>query len=157
MARRINMRVRTIVLIVAGLLAALFLVLNWSVFAAPASFYFLVGSISLPIGIVMLALIALVTLGYAIYLGMWQSKLLMDYRRQSKELQSQRALADDAEASRFTSLSTLLREEMSKQEARFEAAFAALRTELRETENSIAATLGEMDDRQQRGMNITPR
>jgi uncharacterized protein YlxW (UPF0749 family) len=120
------------------------------VFAAPASFYFLIGTISVPVGLVMLGLIALVTLGYAIYLGIWQSKLLMDYRRQSKELQSQRSLADDAEASRFTALSALLREEMSKQDARLDAAFTALRNELKDTEHSIAATLGEMDDRQRR-------
>jgi uncharacterized integral membrane protein len=144
------MRVRTIASIVAGLLAAIFIIINWSVFAAPASFYFLIGTISVPVGLVMLGLIALVTLGYAIYLGIWQSKLLMDYRRQSKELQSQRSLADDAEASRFTALSALLREEMSKQDARLDAAFTALRNELKDTEHSIAATLGEMDDRQRR-------
>ena len=144
------MRVRTIALIVGGLLAAIFIIINWSVFAATASFYFLIGTISVPVGLVMLGLIALVTLGYAIYLGIWQSKLLMDYRRQSKELQSQRSLADDAEASRFTALSALLREEMGKQEARLDAAFTALRNELKDTEHSIAATLGEMDDRQRR-------
>jgi uncharacterized integral membrane protein len=144
------MRVRSIALIVAGLLAAIFIVINWSVFAQPASFYFVVGTISVPIGVVMLGLIALVTLGYAIFLGIWQGRVLMDYRRQSKELQTQRSLADDAEASRFTALSALLRAEMAKQDARLEAAFTTLRNELKDTEHSIAATLGEMDDRQRR-------
>jgi uncharacterized integral membrane protein len=144
------MRVRSIALILAGLLAAVFIVINWSVFAQPASFYFVVGTISVPIGVVMLGLIALVTLGYAIFLGIWQGRVLMDYRRQSKELQTQRSLADDAEASRFTALSALLRAEMAKQDARLEAAFTALRNELKDTEHSIAATLGEMDDRQRR-------
>jgi uncharacterized protein YlxW (UPF0749 family) len=128
-------------LIVAGLLAAVFIVINWSVFAQPASFYFVVGTISVPIGVVMLG---------SIFLGIWQSRVLMDYRRQSKELQTQRSLADDAEASRFTALSALLRAEMAKQDARLEAAFATLRSELKDTEHSIAATLGEMDDRQRR-------
>jgi len=144
------MRVRSIALIVAGLLAAIFIVINWSVFAQPASFYFVVGTISVPVGVVMLGLIALVTLGYAIFLGIWQSRVLADYRRQSKELQTQRSLADDAEASRFTALSALLRAEMAKQDARLEAAFTTLRNELKDTEHSIAATLGEMDDRQRR-------
>jgi uncharacterized integral membrane protein len=144
------MRVRSIALIVAGVLAAIFLILNWSVFAQPASFYFVVGTISLPIGVVMLGLVALVTLAYAISLGLWQARLLMDYRRQSKELQTQRSLADDAESSRFTALTALVREEMAKQDARLEAAFTALRNEMRDTEHSIAATLGEMDDRQRR-------
>jgi septal ring factor EnvC (AmiA/AmiB activator) len=74
----------------------------------------------------------------------------MDYRRQSKELQTQRILADDAEASRFTALTVLIKEEMAQRDARLEAAFTALRNELRDTEHSIAATLGEMDDRQRR-------
>jgi hypothetical protein len=39
---------------------------------------------------------------------------------------------------------------MAKQDARLEAAFTALRNELKDTEHSIAATLGEMDDRQRR-------
>jgi len=144
------MRIRTIALIVVGVLAAFLLILNWSVFAQPASFYFVVGTISVPVGFVMLGLIALVTLGYAISLGIWQSRLLMDYRRQSKELQAQRSLADDAEASRFTALTALVKEEMAQQDARLEAAFTALRNELKDTEHSIAATLGEMDDRQRR-------
>jgi uncharacterized integral membrane protein len=144
------MRVRSVALIVAGVLSAIFLSLNWSVFAQPASFYFVVGTISMPIGVVMLGLIALVTLGYAIFLGIWQGRLLMDYRRQSKELQTQRILADDAEASRFTALTVLIKEEMAQRDARLEAAFTALRNELRDTEHSIAATLGEMDDRQRR-------
>jgi uncharacterized integral membrane protein len=144
------MRVRSIALIAAGVLAAIFLILNWSVFAQPANFYFVVGTISLPVGVVMLGLVALVTLGYAIFLGLWQARLLTDYRRQSKELQTQRSLADDAEESRFTALTVLVREEMAKQDARLEAAFTALRNEMRDTEHSIAATLGEMDDRQRR-------
>ena len=69
-------------------------------------------------------------------LGRWQGTLLQEFRRQAKELQAQRLLAESAEASRFTELGALVREEIAK-----------LRTELEETEHSIAATLGEMDDR----------
>jgi hypothetical protein len=82
---------------------------------------------------------------------MWQGSLLRDYRQQSKELHTQRTLADDAEASRFTALTTLLREEMSKQDARLQAAVDALRGEVRDTEHSLAATLAELDDRLVRG------
>jgi uncharacterized integral membrane protein len=147
------MRVRTIVLIIVALLIAMFLFINWQVFAAPASFYFLVGTVAVPIGVVIVGLLAVVTLGFAGYVAVWQGSLLMDYRRQSKELQTQRSLADDAEASRFTALSALLREEMAKQNARFDEAITALRTEVRDTEHSIAATLAEMDDRLLRATN----
>ena len=125
------------------LLTVAFLLGNWHVFAAPASFSLLFGSVDLPIGVVMVVLMAVIITVAAIYVAIWQSSLLMDYRRQSKELQAQRTLADDAEASRFTALSVLVREEIG-----------ALRTELRDTEHSIAATLAEMDDRMSR---TTPR
>jgi uncharacterized integral membrane protein len=147
------MRVRTIVLIIVALLIAMFLFMNWQVFAAPASFYFLVGTVTVPIGVVIVGLLAVLALGFAGYVAVWQGSLLKDYRRQSKELQSQRSLADDAEASRFTALSALLREELSKQNVRFDEAIATLRAEVRDTEHSIAATLAEMDDRLLRATN----
>lgn len=145
------MRFRTVVSIVVMLLIAAFVGSNWTVFAAPASFYVLVGRVDVPVGIVMVALLVLIMLVVAIYVGMWQGSLLRDYRQQSKELHTQRTLADDAEASRFTALTTLLREEMSKQDARFQAAVDALRGEVRDTEHSLAATLAELDDRLVRG------
>jgi uncharacterized integral membrane protein len=145
------MRFRTVVSIVVILTIAVFVGINWKVFAAPASFYILVGRVDMPLGLVMIALLVLIMLLVAIYVGMWQGSLLRDYRQQSKELHTQRTLADDAEASRFTALTTLLREEMSKQDARFQAAVDALRGEVRDTEHSLAATLAELDDRLVRG------
>ncbi len=147
------MRVRTIVSLIVALVIAAFLIINWSVFTAPASFSFLVGKVTVPIGVVIVGLLVLVALMFAVYVAVWQGTVLMDYRRQSKELNTQRALADDAEASRFTALSTLLREEMAKQTAQFNEALATLRTEVHDTEHSIAATLAEMDDRMLRAAN----
>ena len=144
------MRLRTVFLIIVIIATAAFLILNWSVFAAKTSFYFGFGSAELPMGVVLLTLSALIVLVTAIYVGIWQGSVLMDQRRQSKELQTQRKLADDAEASRFTELNTLLRDEMSQLSKRLEAATEALRGEIRETEHSIAATLAEMDDRNRR-------
>jgi len=141
------MRFRTVLLIIVVVAIVAFLFINWRVFSAPSNWNFLIGTIEMPIGVVMLGLLA------AIYVGIWQGTILMDYRRQSKEMQAQRALADDAEASRFTQLSTLMRDEMSKLDKRLETALDALRGEVRDTENSIAATLAEMDDRLQRATN----
>ena len=146
------MRFRTVLLIVIILTTAAFIFINRRVFSSAADLNFLFGTIEMPIGVVMLGLIAVVILAVAVYVGIWQRTILLDYRRQSKELQTQRTLADDAEASRFTELSTLLRDEMSKLEQRLETALEALRREVRDTENSIAATLGEMDDRIQQSL-----
>jgi uncharacterized membrane protein len=147
------MRFRTVLLIIVVVTTAAFLFINWRVFSAPSNWNFLIGTIEMPIGVVMLGLLAVVILAFAIYVGIWQGTILMDYRRQSKEMQAQRTLADDAEASRFTQLTTLMRDEMSKLEKRLETALDAVRGQVRDTENSIAATLAEMDDRLQRATN----
>ena len=146
------MRFRTVLLIVVILAIAAFIFINRRVFSSPAELNFLFGTIEMPIGVVLLGLIAVVILAASVYVGIWQGTILLDYRRQSKELQTQRTLADDAEASRLTELSTLLCDEMSKLEQRLETALEALRHEVRDTENSIAATLGEMDDRIQQSL-----
>jgi uncharacterized integral membrane protein len=129
-------RFRSLLVLAASGLAALFVVLNWRVFAGTAKLNLLLTSADVPVGVVMLLLFALGLLVLWNYLGAWQGTLLTEFRRQAKELQAQRLLAESAEASRFTELGTLVREEIAK-----------LRTELQETEHSIAATLGEMDDR----------
>jgi uncharacterized integral membrane protein len=129
-------RFRSLLVLVASGLAALFVVLNWRVFAESAKLNLLLTSAELPVGVVMLLLFALALLVLWIIVGHWQGTLLVEFRRQAQELQAQRLLAENAEASRFTELGALIREEIAK-----------LRTELQETEHSIAATLGEMDDR----------
>ncbi|MGO9994513.1 MAG: LapA family protein [Steroidobacteraceae bacterium] len=144
------MRFRTMLAIAVSAVLTVFFILNWRVFTAPAKLSLLVGSVDAPIGIVMLALFALGLLVLSSYLGVWQGTLLMEFRRQAKELQAQRTLAENAEASRFTELGTLIRDELANSDKRVETALEGLRSELRETENSIAATLGEMDDRYQR-------
>ncbi|MEA3108845.1 MAG: hypothetical protein QOI88_3450 [Gammaproteobacteria bacterium] len=130
------MRVRSLLMLVVSGLSALFLVLNWRIFAGSAKLNLLLTSADVPVGVVMLLLFALALAVLWNYVGHWQGTLLVEFRRQAKELQAQRLLAESAEASRFTELGALIREEIAK-----------LRTELQDTEHSIAATLAEMDDR----------
>jgi hypothetical protein len=129
-------RLKSLLILVASGLAGLFVVLNWRVFAGPAKLNLLVTQAEVSVGVVMLMLFALALVVLWILVSGWQGTLLAEFRRQAKELQAQRLLAESAEASRFTELGALIREEITK-----------LRTELQETEHSIAATLGEMDDR----------
>jgi len=129
-------RFKSLLILVAAGLAALFIVLNWRVFAGPAKLNLAVTQAEVPVGIMMLMLFVLALAVLWILVSGWQGTLLAEFRRQAKELQAQRLLAESAEASRFTELGALIREEIAK-----------LRTELQDTEHSIAATLGEMDDR----------
>ena len=141
------MRVKTWLAIIVLVVAAAFFIVNWPVFATPARLDFVVTSVEMPIGVVMLALFAVIILVLSSYAGIWHSTLLSEFRRQAKELQVQRTLAESAEASRFSELGTLIRDEIANSDERLESALDLLRNELRDTENSIAATLGEMDDR----------
>lgn len=145
------MRGRTTVLVAAAVLIALFLLINWRPLATPLSLSFLIARIEIPVGLAILGLLGLAAIAFAVSVGLWQRSVLAEYRRQAKELESQRLLAASAEGSRFTELSNLLRSELAGMDQRLTAALEALRVEVRETENSIAATLAVMDDRLQRG------
>jgi hypothetical protein len=141
------MRFRTMLALIAIVALCVFFIVNWRVFAAPTTLNLLVTTVNAPIGFVMLALFALALAVLSSAVGLWQGTLLVEFRRQAKELQAARALADSAEESRFTKLAALMHEETANSTARLEAALEGLRRELRETENSLSATLGEMDDR----------
>ena len=145
------LRLTIIFLVVIAAAVAGVLALNWHVFGVTAHFNMIFGALDTTIGAMILFLLGLITAALAIAFIVWQQLHLVDYRRQARTLHAQRALADDAEASRFTELSVLFRAEMAKQDTRFEAAFSALRTEFQEAVNSLNATLGELDDRLQRG------
>lgn len=120
------MPLRTVVLLIVLALVASFAALNWSAFLAPTTLSLGFAQVQAPLGLIMLGLIAVLTalfLGYLVYL---QSTVLLESRRHAKELQAQRELADQAEASRFTELR------------------AYLDARLSEIENSLGAQLGEM-------------
>src|SRR5215813_13911429 len=123
------MRVRTLVVVVLLLLVALFAGLNWGAFTAPTELWLGVATVRAPLGLILLAImvfLATVFLGYVVYL---QTSFLMEARRSARELQAQRELADQAEASRFTELR------------------AHLDSRLTEIESSLSAQLGEMRER----------
>jgi uncharacterized integral membrane protein len=141
------MRLRTFLVIIVAVLLAGFLIANWQMLATPAKVNFVFGSIETSIGVVMLAICVPMVLALMVYVSMWQSTALLESRRQAKELQAQRILADNAEASRFTELGTLIHNEIAGLDQRLHTAIDTLRGEFHDTESSIAATLGEMDDR----------
>jgi uncharacterized integral membrane protein len=150
------MRVRTVLVFVVLLLLAGFVVLNWPVFVAASTLDLLFLRLEAPLGLVMLALQGVVMLVFAVYVALWQGAVLLQTRRHTKELQAQRALADQAEASRFTELRGVLREEVERLSAQLTHTQEALRQEIREHANSVAATLGEMDQRLPVAGKLTP-
>ncbi|MDH3209997.1 MAG: LapA family protein [Burkholderiaceae bacterium] len=147
------MRVRTLIVILLLLSVAGFVAINWSAFMTPTTLTLLLATVDAPVGLVMLLLLVLVVLAFAVYMAVWQGQILLESRRQAKESQALRTLAEQAEASRFTDLRTLMHDELDRLSHRVAQAQDALRTEVRDSANSLAATIGELDDRLQRARN----
>ncbi len=144
------MRTRTLLIVLVLLLIAGFLAINWSLFAAPAKINFVFSSIEAPMGLVMFGILTLIALAFGIYSAVSWSAILLEYRRQAKELTAQRTLADQAEGSRYTELRGAMHDELEHLADRMAQIHETLRTEIRENANSLAATIGELDDRIQK-------
>ncbi len=144
------MRTRTLLIVLVLLLIAGFLAINWSLFAAPAKINFVFASIEAPMGLVMFGILTLIALAFGIYSAVSWSAILLEYRRQAKELTAQRTLADQAEGSRYTELRGAMHDELEHLADRMAQIHETLRTEIRENANSLAATIGELDDRIQK-------
>lgn len=138
---------RFFILVFSILLIAVFVAVNWTVFAASTELNLVLFSIVAPLGLTLLGLTVVVTLVFAVYMAIWQGKILKESRRQSKELQTQRALADEAELSRFTELRGVMQAEFAKLTDLMSQSQDRSSKELRDNTNSLAAMLGEMDDR----------
>jgi uncharacterized integral membrane protein len=150
-ALELHMRLRTLLIVVLLVLIGLFVALNWPAFWMPTSLNILFATIQAPLGIVMLGFLLVIVAAFAIYLVVWQGSMLVETRRQAKELQQQRLLADQAEASRLAELHATLKEEARLLGERITQTHEALRQEIRDNGNSLAAALAEMDDRSRRG------
>lgn len=138
---------RLFLALVSIALVATFTVLNWSIIAAPATISLGIVSFEAPLGMVLLGLTVLLLLVCIAYMAVWQGQILMETRRHQRALQEQRTLADQAEASRFTELKVSMSSEFEKLAAQLQQSQSVVSRELREQINSLAAMLGEIDDR----------
>jgi hypothetical protein len=103
-------------------------------------------------------LLVFVVAYFMVYVLYLQSTVLFDARRNAKELQLNRELADKAEASRFTELRGFLdaglkqraEQDSAGQQAvlaRLDALEKALRVTVEQAGNSLSAYIGELEDR----------
>jgi uncharacterized integral membrane protein len=159
--------IRAIVLFAGLLLVGLFALLNWSAFAAPTTLSLGVASVEAPLGLVMLGAVVFLSLLFTVWAISLQASALLEGRRQTKELQAQRELADRAEASRFTELRAVLMSEFSSviqahNETRalvihrMDRLQEASRVGLEQTSNTVSAYMGELEGRLE-DANLLPR
>ncbi len=151
-----NLRALAVVIVLAVL--ALFAMLNWVAFTTPTSLTLGFTEVSAPLGLVMLVATGVVSGVFLFYILLQQGAVLLDARRTAKELKDQRELADQAEASRFTGMQTYLEAELRRLEAQRATAHRAfgaridtleqgLQDKLDESARTVAAYLGEIEDK----------
>jgi hypothetical protein len=152
---------RTLLVLAVLVLTAGFALLNWTAFSTPTSLYLGFTTVEAPLGLIMLGLVSLLSVVFVVWAISLQATLLMEQRRLNKELQAQRALADTAEASRFTELRSFIAAETLRIAQSTEQTRAALvqrmeqfedrqRNAFEQNANSVAASLGELEDRLER-------
>lgn len=133
------MKAPTILLLLVLVLIAVFTVANWGVIMAPTAVSLIVADVQAPLGLILVSITLLLTALFLIFVVYLQTTVLLDARRHSRELAAQRELADKAEASRFTDLRSYLDAEMHK-----------LAEKVEQTGNTLAAYIGELEDRVER-------
>jgi hypothetical protein len=152
------MRTRGILFVVVILLVAAFAALNWSEIARSVPLSFGVFVMNAPLGAILLGLLAAGTVAFALSSAAIRTQALVDSRTHHKTLEAQRALADKAEASRFTELRQHLdaqlrelREHDAISATEFQKAMVnsqrELRTHLEQMNRTLASRLDQMDSR----------
>lgn len=132
-----KMRSLLIVIALAGLVA--FVAANWSAFLAPTTLSLGVTTIEAPLGLVMLILLGALTLGFIAFTAYMQTSAVRESRRNAREVQTQRELADRAEASRFTELRTFLESQLQQMHVREDAHRASILDRMDRMERTLHA------------------
>lgn len=116
-------------LVLLGLvLLALFAAANWAALTAPTALSFLFVRVEAPLGMILLGFALVFALLALAYAAVQRTAMLVEARRHAQELKALRELADNAELSRL----------------------AELRRQLEDTTNTLAAHIGQVDDKLER-------
>ncbi|MGH7826056.1 MAG: LapA family protein [Candidatus Binatia bacterium] len=155
------MPLRTILILILLAAIAIFAGLNWGAFTAPTTLLVGFGTVEAPLGLIMLGLMVLLAFLFLIFVTYLQTTVLLESRRHARELQAQRDVAEQAEASRYSRLREFLEAELQKIRYRSELAETGviarldqldreLRALIEQSGNTLAAYIGELEDRLQR-------
>lgn len=152
------MTLRASILLAVFILIFSFIGLNWSEFSTPSTLSLGFAVMQMPVGFVMLGFLLLVAGLFTIYVLYLQASEALRERRIVGELESQRKLADQAEASRIADLRAALEQGITQLRAAQTQATAELtqkiqaldlsgRTAAQNASNALSAHLGEIEDR----------
>jgi uncharacterized integral membrane protein len=127
------------IVLAALVLLALFSAMNWSALTTATALSFFGATVQAPLGLILLGTAVAFALLALVYAAFQRTAMLLEARRHAQALEAQRQLAETAEASRLSEL-----------RAQMEREFAITRRTLEESVNSLAAAIGEMDERLRR-------
>jgi uncharacterized integral membrane protein len=155
------MYLRTLLILTVLGAVAIFAAINWKAFMAPTTLSLVFASVEAPLGLILLAVVGVLTLLFLLYVVYLQSSVFVENRRNARELQAQRELAEQAEVSRINQLRSFLESELrrfgEKSEeskmavlAKLEALERELGSVIQQSGNTLAAYIGEIEDRLER-------
>jgi len=162
------MKARTLLLLILLGAIAAFAALNWSTFTAATTLSLGVAVIQAPLGLIMLAALVLLTVLFLAYVVYLQTSVLLEARNHAKELKTNRELADQAEASRFTELRNFLEQGLKQRASldtesrtivlgRLDQLERDVRLSIEQSGNTLSAYIGELEDRLEKGaVGLTP-
>ena len=148
------MRLLGAFILVALALLATFTVANWSVLTMPTTLSFAAFEVEGPLGLILVGVVLVFAALFAVYATALRAAMLLESRRRTQELETQRKLADSAESSRLNDLRTQIESEFTRLRGllediatRIDDLGPSMRTSLDESANGLAAQIGEMDDK----------
>lgn len=161
------MKILGTLIFVSLILLGVFALVNWSVLSASTTLSFIAFRIEAPLGISLLGIILLFLALFTVYVLILRTTMLMDARHYAREIKAQQQLAEKAEASRLNDLRSQLDHEFAQlQEAvekfrtdlgvRFEGMEQALRNSIEESNRSLSAYVGEVEDKLDRSLAHPP-
>ncbi len=155
------MKLQTLVIILILALVAAFAGLNWNTFVAPTELSLGLASVRVPLGLLMLGLLAALTALFLAFAVNLQARARKEAHLHARRLRAAQKLAEDAESSRYTKLRDFLGLELAKQTSltgetrtallgRIARLERDLTTLTEQAGNTLAAYIGEVEDRLER-------
>lgn len=152
------MKTLSFVIVLVIVLLTVFVAANWSVLIQNTPLSFVAFQVQGPLGIIMLGVALVVVALVVVYALILRTNWLLESHRLNREVEKQRELAEQSEASRITDLRGLIEQEFagvretieasaSRAAARSESAGQTLSETVNEAINSLNAHIGYFDDK----------
>jgi hypothetical protein len=152
------MKLPTLLLLLLIAIVGMFAAVNWSTFTAITPLWLVFTTVQAPLGVIMLGVSAVAIVLALAFAAHLKTAMLVETRQHAREMQNQRKLADTAEASRLTTLQQALELGLRSQSeqlatvstdliARMAQTELAVQHQVEQSGNTLAAYIGELEDR----------